>query len=221
MLPHPWAYLQNFLLHNKKWHVARCGQSGCGPAPVRHRGYPLLNACCSFRTKAFPDSGEGDIQQGWDNGLLVVLLRDRAVCWWGVCSQHRSTLFSGHTASLGRATHPISSSFCLHKQTHLLSLTFPCLHPQAAAITGSHIRHSLAEIVRDQKSQSPHFSVFIHEFTDKSPLARLSCFAPTLTQPVWMQLSLRIRVFQHKSTQDPASRPGRKETWLMVRVHKK
>lgn len=160
MLPHPWAYLQNFLLHNKKWHVARCGQSGCGLAPLRHRGYSLLNACCSFRTKAFLDSGTGDIQQGQYNGLLVVLPRDRAVSWWGACSQQRSTLCSGHTASLGRATHPISSSFCLCKQTHLLSLTFSCLQSQGSAINGSHIRHSLAEIAGDEKSQSPYFSVF-------------------------------------------------------------
>lgn len=157
----------------------------------------MLNACCSFRTEAFLGSGKEDIQQGWYNGLLVVLPRDRAVSWWRVCSQHRSALFSGHSASLGRATHPVSSSFCLHKQTHPLSLTFPCLQPQAAAINGSHIRHCLAEIARDQKSQCTYFSVLIHGFTDKSPLARLSCFAPTLPQPVWMQPSLGTRAFQH------------------------
>lgn len=218
MLPHPWAYLQNFLLHKKKWHVARWGQSGCRPAPARHRGHSLLNTCCSFRTKAFLDSGKGHLQQGWNNGLLVVLPRDRAVFWWGVCSQHRSTLFSGHTASLGRAAHPISSSFSQHKQTHLLSLTFPCLQPQAAAINGSHIRHRLAEITRDQKSQSPHFSVFIRGFTDKSPLARLSCFAPTLPKPVRLQSSHGTRAFQHTNTQDPTSPPGWKGTWLMVRA---
>lgn len=180
----------------------------------------LLAAKCLLllQDKAFLGSGKEDTQQGWHNGLLVVLPRDRAVSWWGVCSQHRSTLFSGHTASLGRATYPISSSSCLHKQTHLLSLTFPCLQRQAAAINGSHIRHSSAEIARDQKSQSALFSVFIHGFTDKSPLARLSCFAPALPQPVWMQPSLGTRVFQHTSTQDPTSPPGRKGTWLMVRV---
>lgn len=174
---------------------------------------------CSSRTKALLHSGKEDTQQGWYNGLLVVLPRDRAVSWWGVCPQHRSTLFSGHKASLGRATLPISSSLCLHKQTHLLSLTFPCLQSQAAAINGSHIRQSLAEIARDQKSQSPHFSDFIHGFTDKSPLTRLSCFAPTLPQPVWMQPSLGTRAFQHTITQDPTLPTGRKGTWLMVRVH--
>lgn len=71
MLPHPWAYLQNFLLHNKKWHVARCGQSGCGPAPARHGGYSLLNACA-------PPG-----QRHCCTQVKRILSKDGTmVCWW-------------------------------------------------------------------------------------------------------------------------------------------
>lgn len=151
------------------------------------------------------------------------------VCWW-CCPEIEQSLgweFAHNTDPLCSADTqlpleephiPFHHLFaCINKHFYC-HWHFPCLQPQAAAINGSHIRHSLAETAREQKWQSPHFSVFIHGFADKSPLARPSCFTPTLPQPVWMQPSLGRRAFQHTNTQDPSSSPGRKVTWLMVRA---
>lgn len=176
----------------------------------------LLAAKCLLllQDKAFLDSGKQDIQH---DGTMV--------CWW-CCPEIEQSL----GGELAHNTDPLCSVdtqlpleephipfhhllACINKHIYC-HWHFLASSPKQLP---SMVRHGLAGIARDQKSQSPHFSVFIHGFTDKSHLARLSWFAPTLPQPVGMQLSLGTRAFQHKSTQDPTSPPGRK-TWLMVRV---